>query len=372
MRLIPKIAPLALLAFTCFGQSDSDSNQGNTIESDAEGNSSLQQSSLAKPSVSQFFPLWRAPAFAAVPRQIQARAEDHTKPRPRMEGSATGYIENAIVGNQIRLRFDAAFGFQDPDRAEFFYAKCGCYRSLNKTDPEYDPNAPGPGAGIAMKLNFQEVHLNVEYAPLPRLSFFADVPERSIEFTSVTSGTLKNASGLGDFEAGFKAALLASPERYLTFEMGAFMPTGHPSLGLSTNHFSVEPLLLYNQKLSDHVTIAGQFGDWHPVGGSAGLPTSSPNGFAGDVLTYGLGASYDFVSGSDNHVTPVLEFVGWSVLSGFATGPGPASGTNIVNAKLGVRFSIHNHNSIYVGFGHALTNAHWYEEILRLEYRYAF
>ncbi len=177
---------------------------------------------------------------------------------------------------------------------------------------------------------------------------------------------------MGDFEAGFKFALLASPERYLTLQMGAFMPTGHPSLGLGTNHFSVAPMLLYNQKLSDRVTIAGQFGDWHPIGGSAGVPTNSPNGFAGDILTYGLGASYDFLTGSENHVSPVLEFVGWSVRGGFSTPDGAASGINIVNAKLGVRFSFRRHNSIYVGFGHALTDSHWYEEILRLEYRYAF
>ena len=52
--------------------------------------------------------------------------------------SNTGYIDNAIIGNMIRLTFDAAFDNTSSDRAEFLYAKCGCYRLA-------DPSAPGMG-----------------------------------------------------------------------------------------------------------------------------------------------------------------------------------------------------------------------------------
>jgi hypothetical protein len=291
-----------------------------------------------------------------------------------LEASATGYIENAIVGNQIRIRVDSAFHQQDPDRAEFFYAKCGCYRSLSPTNSAYDPHAPGPGNGIAKAVNFQEVHVNLEYAPISRLSFFADVPGRSLQYTSATDHSMKSASGLGDFSAGFKLALVASPQRFLTFQFGSLMPTGHSDLGLGTNHFSVQPMLLYNQRLGERVSIAGEFGDWHPVGGSAGVPTNSSSGFPGDVITYGVGTSYDFLSGSENRITPVLEFVGWSVHGGFATTVNGAehAGGNILNAKIGVRFSFHHDNSIYLGFGHVITNASWYDEIVRLEYRHSF
>ena len=51
-------------------------------------------------------------------------------PRPILSGSPTGYIDNAIIGSQVRLRFDIASDNQAPDRAEFFDAKCGCYREL--------------------------------------------------------------------------------------------------------------------------------------------------------------------------------------------------------------------------------------------------
>ena len=37
-----------------------------------------------------------------------------------------GYVDDAIVGSQVRIRFDAGFKDNAPDRAEFFYPQCGC------------------------------------------------------------------------------------------------------------------------------------------------------------------------------------------------------------------------------------------------------
>ncbi len=294
-----------------------------------------------------------------------------------MAGSATGYIDNAVVGSQIRVRVDAEFDFANPDRAEFLYGKCGCYANLNSNNPDYDPNAPGPGPAIAKSVNLQEVRFNAEYAPVQRLSLFVDIPERTIQFTSDDpSSPITNRTGFGDVEAGFKFALLASDSRYLTFQARAYFPTGVAERGLGTGHYSFEPSLLYQQnlfseKFGDRWTLSSQFGDWHPTNGAAGLPTNSPQSFAGDILIYGLGSGYDVVSTESYRVTPVLEFVGWSVLSGFVT-PGGAANTTIVNLKIGVRTTIHDHNSIYIGYGHALTNVTWYENLLRLEYRYVF
>ena len=47
------------------------------------------------------------------------------------------------------------------------------------------------------------------------------------------------------------------------------------------------------------------------------------------------------------------------------------SGVTIVNAKLGVRYTVNEH-SFYGGFGTALTGEVWYQDIFRLEYRQAF
>ncbi len=84
----------------------------------------------------------------------------------------------------------------------------------------------------------------------------------------------------------------------------------------------------------------------------------------------------------------MIELVGWRVLGGLETNcissvtgmPNPcanqvgvpASGTNIVNAKLGARMAVGAHSSFYIGYGHQLTHAVWYKEIVRAEYRYSF
>lgn len=291
--------------------------------------------------------------------------------RPKMAGSTTGYIDNAIVGSQVRLRFDSGFGIKVPDRAEFFYGKCGCYRYAYGT-PALDPNAPGPGgpSEVEAGLSFQEIRLDLEYSPTNRFSVFVDVPARFIQPTDVPK-----ASGIGDVRAGFKFALNATPDRYLTFQLRNYFPSGNARRGLGTNHWSVEPALVLYQKLSPRLALAAQIADFHPIGGSAGVPTASSDGFAGDVLSYGLGASYDLTPGRRVQVAPVLEMVGWKVLGGFetrATGPSSADGRDIVNIKIGVRISERGPSSFYVGYGKALTNANWYEDIVRAEYRYAF
>jgi len=149
---------------------------------------------------------------------------------------------------------------------------------------------------------------------------------------------------------------------------------------LGTNHYSIEPSLLLFHSLTPRLTLEGQLGDWHPIGGSAGVPTTSSEGFAGDVFFYGLGPSYKVYSGPRFSIAPVVELFGWHVLSGFQTQiPGSVanvtnevSGMNIVNIKTGVRVGIGTHSSVYVGFGQALTHDDWYKHLVRLEYRFTF
>jgi hypothetical protein len=288
-----------------------------------------------------------------------------------MAGSSTGYIDDAIIGSEIRFRVDADFNLPNPDRAEFFYAKCGCYR--NGPTPA-DPNAPGPGPGIAKSANLQELQLHLEYAPKRRISVFVETPVRFIQFTPVVTGTLANGSGVGDVRAGFKYAVLAGENRYLTFQMRAYFPSGDALRGLGTNHYSVEPTLLYYQRFGERLAVSSEFGDWHPIGGSSGIPYTTQNGFAGDILIYGLGAGYDVVTKENYRVTPVVEFVGWSILSGLVTGPTfpSTSGVTIANIKIGARLSTGNHHSFYVGYGRELTHSSWYTNIVRFEYRFAF
>jgi hypothetical protein len=76
----------------------------------------------------------------------------------------------------------------------------------------------------------------------------------------------------------------------------------------------------------------------------------------------------------------VVEVVGWTVLDGLASGSldgvtpffVDATGDTIVNLKVGARISLTHQDSLYVGYGRALTGDVWYEDIARFEYRWTF
>jgi len=307
---------------------------------------------------------------------------------PSIEGSMVGYVDNAIIGSQIRIRFDAAFNDPFPDRAEFFYAKCSCYRLLGGAGPPLslaaDPNASGPGPGIPTTINYQQLYMQAEYAPVSRFSVFTQVPIRWLQpqgFKPTPFAPFGNQSGLSDVQAGFKVAALVSSSHELTFQFRAYFPSGDSSKGLGTNHYSVEPSLLYYQKLSSRWAVEGQLTYWHPIGGSAGVPVGNSEGYAGDIVTFGIGPSYRLINRENFRLAPVVELVAWKVLGGFETASGhidldtaaaEVSNINIVNIKAGARASFGRHNSIYAGFGRALTYSDWYRDLFRMEYRYSF
>ena len=76
------------------------------------------------------------------------------------------------------------------------------------------------------------------------------------------------------------------------------------------------------------------------------------------------------------------EIVGWSVLGGrvTVTEAGPpltstiesAAGVAIVNAKVGARLGIGEMSDLYIGYGRALTDETWYDNIVRVEFRRNF
>jgi hypothetical protein len=291
---------------------------------------------------------------------------------PPVQGSTVGYIDNAVVGSQVRVRFDAGFGDSQPDLAEFFYAACGCAGGTTA----------GPKPGLATNLNFQQLYMRGEYAPKKFLSFMFEVPVRWIQPTSYAPGTIPSGEtgfgdqgGISDVSAGFKLAAIASSRQYLTFQFVGTFPSGDSGKGLGTDHYTFAPSLLYYQKLTDRFTLEAEFGDSHPIGGD--VP-----GFAGDVVEYGAGPSYVAYKSEKVQFAPVVELVAWRIFGGKWTNPdlngmGPgwdtADGSNIVNLKVGARTTIGNNNSFYVGYGHALTSANvWYEQILRVEYRRTF
>ena len=199
-------------------------------------------------------------------------------------------------------------------------------------------------------------------APSERLSVFIDVPYRSIN--PVVND---NNSGIGDLRFGFKYAFVYDDEQILTFQLRAFVPTGDARQGLGTDHSTLEPMLLYTRKLSDTLTLYGEFGGWIPLDGTE---------FAGNILVYGAGVGYTAYESNGFRVTPLVELVGWTVLDGQqlnidAGRAVNAGGDTIINGKLGVRAG-GQRQDFYIGYGRALTGEVWYQEIVRFEYRYKF
>lgn len=289
-----------------------------------------------------------------------------------------GYIDDPVVSTKLRIRYEGGWHNPSPDRAEFFYGKCGCYRNPALGE-NFDPDAPGPGPGAASDLNFKQLQVMGEFALSDYFSVFAELPVRWLQPQAFIPGTgdpFDNQSGIGDIKAGVRFGLSAEPGQALTAQVKVFMPSGDAAKGLGTDHVSIEPAFLLYRELSPRVAVEGQFAAWAPFGGSKGLPTSADGKFAGPVITYGIGPSFVVYESGRTRVAPVVELVGWHVVDGFQTPPvGPAE-ANTVNLKIGGRVSwtsgTDSLGSLYVGYGHALTDAKWYEDILRVEYRWSF
>jgi hypothetical protein len=270
------------------------------------------------------------------------------------------YIDNAVVTNMFRVRFDAAYNNPLPDRVEFFYAQCGILG--------------GRGPAIAeTNVDYQELTPYFEKALTRRFSLFLETPVRFIN-----PELNDNATGFGDLQAGFKRAIYAQDNQYLTAQLRVFTPTGNPARGLGTGHASLEPALLYLGQRSDRLILQSEFRVWVPLSDS----TQGNESFAGPVLRYGIGGGYDLLNMDTRckrrRLQGTLEAVGWTITNGFATDgslANPAaidvSGDTIVNIKTGLRY-ISGRNSLAAAYGVPVTGDQWYSDIFRIEYRYAY
>ncbi|MCA9012238.1 MAG: hypothetical protein KDB01_20940 [Planctomycetaceae bacterium] len=305
------------------------------------------------------------PQAAATPSLFSGGVEGTLTAQGAAQGHAPGYIDWAVPRTMFRLRFDAGFNNERPDRAEFFYAQCGCFGAGAP-----GPGSPPPNLAVNGSVDYQDLRGYVEYATNSRFSVFGEVPVRFLQASPVNATTpdTGNTGGLSDLEAGFKYALVRTPETVFTFQFKTYIPTGDARQGLGTDHVSLEPGFLAQQRVSSRLDIFGELRDWIPVNGS------SLNGqnFAGNVLRYGVGAAYTVAETNRMKFSPIAEVVGWSVLDGLVLNPATgaeSAETTIVNMKLGVRTMFKSNGStLYIGYGHALTGQAWYQDIARIEY----
>lgn len=276
--------------------------------------------------------------------------------------SNTGYIDNAIVQNRFRIRYDWSEDIKFPDRAEFIYGQCNC-------------GPLGVSPGPASDLDIEEAELTMEQMFTPRFSLFTEIPYRDVDLavpelpsTPVTPARQLQSNGIGDIRLGAKYALITDTEQYLTFQLRAYLATGDEAENLGTGHSAIEPSVLYYRRLNDAWSLETEARWWHPTG--------DYTDYAGDVLRFGAGFSHTGF-GEAVRFSPVIELVGWYVTDGMKTNASPlgvedASGDTIVNLKLGARIRLQDHpGSVYAGFGFALTDEDWYDQIFRIEYRHS-
>ena len=285
---------------------------------------------------------------------------------------AGGYLDPAAPVTMFRLRYDIANDNKFPDRGEYFYAKCGCFRQIGA-----DPDAAGP-IGLNTSVDYQEIRAYFEYAFDPKFSLFTELPVRFVDYTSLPGlPALGSANGFSDMTAGFKYAFVAEEDEYLTFQFKTYIPTGDSRQGLGTNHVSIEPAILYYRRLSENWLLQSQFSEFCPIG---------VDSYASNVLSYGGGLGYILYESDSMSVVPMLELVGWTFLGGQkfdassgGVDPESAHGDTIVNIKPGVRVGLGDSGpamlqsqSIYAGFGIPITSEEFYQELFRVEYRILF
>ncbi len=261
--------------------------------------------------------------------------------------SSVGYIDNAIPGNQFRLRYDAAYHNNRPTRADFFW-----------------PGVGGPPLP-EVRVDYQDITSYLEAALSRRFSVFVEAPVRFLN-----PERNDNTAGFGDMNAGFKWAFLFDRERVATFQLRTYAPTGDADRGLGNDHVTLEPGLLLHERLADRLALDAELRDWVPIDGSP---------FAGNILRYGVGLTYGQRRPDCCWVTPVAEVVGWTVLSGQEKAVFPAgvvvedaAGDTIVNVKLGARLGFGDRADVYAGYGRPLTGDVWYKDTFRLEFRLLF
>ena len=271
---------------------------------------------------------------------------------PTISDSSVGYIDGAIPGNTLRLRFDDAVNIHAYNRGEFLSSHAD-----NHSLPLEES-----------RIDYQELSAYAEFALSDRFSLFIEQPLRYLE-----AEINRDHFGLVDINAGFKWAFLKTDDTVATFQFRTYAPTGDASRGLGTHHTTLEPAILIYHSLGSGFSLEGETRLSIPLGGQAG--------FESEVVRYGLGMQYQLFQGERLSICPVVEFVGWTFLNGQKDliVPGQAEETNssaegdtIVNAKVGVRFKLSSNNDIYAGYGRALTGSTLYKDIYRVEWRLHF
>jgi hypothetical protein len=271
---------------------------------------------------------------------------------PGQPFSNVGFVDNALLWDQLRLRFDAAYDMNRPTRGQYFIA----------------PGPPLKKRGLPLaerRIDYQEASAYAEHVFLPNLSAFVDVPVRFLnpEFND-------NHWGLSDAQIGFKLALLQWETFNATGQVRLYLPTAAVQRGLGNDEATLEPGILVNWEPIPHLYVEAEFQVWWSLSGTI---------YDTEILRYGLGLSYG-ERGEGAWVVPVLECQGWGlprgretvVLSARRNYVQETENEMIFNAYAGFRAGYGERGDLFVGYGRALTGEVWYKDMFRIELRYRY
>jgi hypothetical protein len=274
-------------------------------------------------------------------------------------------IDSSKPRNMFRLSFDAAYGINRPDRAEFIWKKQG---------------GGGP-SGEETSLNYQDFSLYNETGSSTASGFFK-IPLRLLD-----PEVNPNTAGLGTIEIGSKILLfededffglptpnIAGDQFRVTSIMRTYMFLGPAPAkrGLQNGHISLEPGLLWAYELSPNTVFHGDARFWIPMGGT--------QGFSGEIVRCGIGASHvlystpvDTVDCQPRALIPSLELTSLHYLRGKETlsgnGTGNLDGSSVFNLTSGLRYFIGEKTDVGVSLMQSLTERRVARNSFTLEFR---
>jgi hypothetical protein len=289
--------------------------------------------------------------------------------------NAAFFVDYARPRTVMRFRNDYGWDLQFPDRNEFFWAR----EQIQKNAPPNSsgsftsiPGGTGPGRPSTFpknkpflgqpSVNYDQLSFYTETAASTRASVFVELPYRTV---SPRFGGFH--AGFADMNVGTKGVILDTEILLLTIQFRTFIPTGNAVFGLGTGHVSLEPSLLGSFKLGPNAYLQGQLSEWIPIGGD--------NNYQGAIIHYH--GSYNQVLcrfAPDSPLIATFEGSGWSFQDGAYTNPaiGPnvnSSGSTYFSIGPGLRAVISNAIDFGGAVAFPISNNHWGDPTLRIEFR---
>ncbi|MEN1678598.1 MAG: hypothetical protein AAGJ46_03325 [Planctomycetota bacterium] len=274
---------------------------------------------------------------------------------------AISFVDTAQPLNNFRTRLDAGYGWQLPDRSEYFWQKIG---NSDELQPE-------------RSVDYQDIRAYLEMGGR-KFSVGTDIPIRMI-----APENNPDTAGLGDISITTKLVFLEGKRWMLTQLLRTYIPSGDAREGLGTGHASIEPGFAWRYKYSPVTYLHGDLKLWVPLGGD--------QDHAGEVITYGFAMSHVWSETDSYAVMPTLELTGVSFVDGAATVatnqfdadgniigvPGDVDADNVINIHPGVRWvwdrgSDCGIQEFGLSSGFALTSDRTYRSIMRFEARWSW